>query len=238
MAQRSSPRARSSAARPTEIVLPKAAPRRGRSVPNALRLRCTTRELSAAPLSPQLLSQLLWAACGINRERGPFGLCGRTAASASNSQEIDVYVALEQGAYRYDPARHALSRVASADLRPLAINRGQRALSPSAPVRLIYVADIDRLANSEGYQEPGLHDPDVQRAYYYVDTGLIAGNVYLFAACYGLGAWFHNCQREALATKLKLRSTQHALFAQTVGYPAQLEQGKRAQHGLVRRQAR
>ena len=127
--------------------------------------------------------------------------------------------------------------VTSADLRPLAINRGQRALSPDAPVRLIYVADVDRLANSKGYQEPGLHDPDVQRAYYYVDTGLIAGNVYLFAACYGLGAWFHNCQREALATKLKLRPAQRVLFGQTVGYPVRVDgRGERAR--TDRRQAR
>jgi hypothetical protein len=52
--------------------------------------------------------------------------------------------------------------------------------------------DIDKLANTSGFQEPGLRDPEVQRSYYHVDTGLIAANVYLFAASIGLAAWFHN----------------------------------------------
>ena len=67
---------------------------------------------------------------------------------------------------------------------------------------------------------PGLRDPDVQRSYYYVDAGMIAANVYLFAASLGLAAWFHNCDKPALAAKLNLRADQRALFAQTVGYPA------------------
>jgi hypothetical protein len=86
-------------------------------------------------------------------------------------------------------------------------------------VRFIYVADIDRLENTSGFQEPGLLDPDIQRSYYYVDTGLIAANVYLFAASCGLAAWFHNCERAVLASKLKLRAKQRVLFAQTIGYP-------------------
>jgi nitroreductase len=81
------------------------------------------------------------------------------------------------------------------------------------------VADIDRLANTSGFEEPGLHDPDVQRAYSYVDTGLIAANVYLFCAASGLAAWFHNCDKPGLAAKLNLHDDQHVLFAQTVGYP-------------------
>ena len=121
----------------------------------ALAQRKTTRKISATPLPLPVLSNLLWAAFGINRKLGPFGLSGRTAASASNSQEIDLYVALEEGVYVYD-----------------------------------------------------------------VDTGLIAGNVYLFAAAQGLAAWFHNCNKAALAAELKLRPEQRVLYAQTVGYPA------------------
>ena len=60
-------------------------------------------------------------------------------------------------------------------------------------------ADIDKLANTSGFAEPGLRDADVQRSYYYVDTGLIAANVYLFSASLELAAWFHNCDKAALA---------------------------------------
>ena len=81
-------------------------------------------------------------------------------------------------------------------------------------------AGVDRLANTVGYAEPGLRDPDVQRSYSNVDVGLIAQNVYLFAAALGLAAWLHNCDKRALAAALKLRDDQRALFAQTVGYPA------------------
>jgi nitroreductase len=155
----------------------------------------------------------------VNRPQGPFGIPGRTAASASNSQEIDVYVALEEGTYLYDPFHHRLVPVVAGDLRRLAISHGQAALGAEAPVRLIYAADIDKLVHTSGYQEPGLRDPDVQRAYYYVDTGLIAANVYLFAASTGLAAWFHNCDHSQLSTQLNLRKDQRVLFGQTVGYP-------------------
>jgi nitroreductase len=185
----------------------------------ALRRRRTIREIGEKPLPLQTLSDLLWAACGVNRKLGPFGAPGRTAGSASNSQEIDVYVVLKEGAYLYDPLVNRLTPVAVGDLRPLAISRGQGG-GESAPVRLVYVADIDRLANTAGFAEPGLRDPDVQRSYYYVDAGMIAANVYLFAASLGLAAWFHNCDKPALAAKLNLRADQRALFAQTVGYPA------------------
>lgn len=187
----------------------------------ALRRRQTTRAFSDRKLSAEMLSELLWAAFGVNRARGPFGDVGRTAASASNSQEIDVYAALADGTYRYDARQHSLELVASGDLRALAINRGQSRTDPGvhAPVRLIYVADLERLVHTRGFREPGLRDPEVQRAYYYVDTGLIAANVYLFAAATGLAAWFHNCDRARLAARLPLREGQRVLFAQTVGYP-------------------
>jgi hypothetical protein len=144
---------------------------------------------------------------------------GRTAASASNSQEIDIYVALQDGTYLYDPFHHRLVLVVAGDLRRLAISQGQAAAGAEAPVRLIYVADIGKLVHTAGYQEPGLRDPDIQRSYYYVDTGLIAANVYLFAASTGLAAWFHNCNQPQLSMKLNLRKDQRALFGQTVGYP-------------------
>jgi len=191
----------------------------GASVFASLEQRRTTREISATPLPIQLLSSLLWAACGVNRRTGPFGAPGRTAASASNSQEIDLYVAVEAGVYLYDAISCVLIPVVAGDLRIAALTPGQRDVVASAPVQLIYVVDVHRLTHTSGFQEPGLHDPEVQKAYYYVDTGLIAGNVYLFAASQGLAAWFHNCDKSGLARKLGLRAEQRVLFAQSIGYP-------------------
>jgi hypothetical protein len=201
------------------IVLLKPKPDKGKSVLKVLEKRKTIREISDKKLSLQILSNLLWAACGINRKKGPFGIPSRTAASASNSQEIDVYVALKEGIYLYDAFQHILVPVIAEDLRTLAIGQGQVSIGDKAPVRLIYVADINKLVNTAGYQEPGLQNPEVQKSYYFVDTGLIAGNVYLFAASQELAAWFHNCNKPALTSKLKLRDDQRVLFGQTVGYP-------------------
>ncbi len=171
------------------------------------------------PLPVQVLSNLLWAAYGVNRKTGPFGAPGRTAASASNSQEIDLYVALADGVYLYDALEHRLVPVVAGDLRSAALTPRQHNVEASAQVQLIFVVDIDRLTHTKGFEEPGLHDAEVQKSYYFVDTGLIAGNVYLFAAAYGLAAWFHNCDRSGLAKRLGLRTEQRVLFAQSVGYP-------------------
>ena len=189
----------------------------GKSVLASLWDRKTIRNISDKPLPPQMLSDLLWAAFGVNRPQGPGGATGRTAASASNSQEIDLYVALPDGVYLYDALPHRLVPVFQGDLRAK-VGRGRRG-GGMAPVRLIYVVDIAKFAKA-GFQEPGLKDPDVQKSYYFVDTGLIAGNVYLFAASQGLAAWFHNCDKPGLAKDLNLRPDQRVLFAQTVGYPA------------------
>jgi hypothetical protein len=201
------------------ISLPKPVLRNGGSLARSLQLRRTIREICRKPVSRQTLSNLLWAAGGINRNNGPFGMPGRTAASASNSQEIDIYLLLQAGSYFYNPFAHALLPVARGDIRHLAIGRGQTDSGAHAPARIVYVADIDRLTNTRGFMEPGLHDPDVQRSYYFVDTGLIAANVYLYAASIGLAAWFHNCDKVALRTKLRLPDDQRVLFGQTIGYP-------------------
>lgn len=201
------------------LELPKPTLGRGTSVSKALQQRKTSREISDRKLSLQVLSNLLWAACGVNRKTGPFEIAGRTAASASNSQEIDLYVAMEEGIYLYDAFHHRLDPVLAGDLRALAIGPGQADFVMKAPVQLIYVVDINRLSHTSGYQEPGLQDIEIQKSYYYVDTGLIAGNVYLFAASQGLASWFHNCNKPALTAKLNLRAEQRVLFGQTVGYP-------------------
>ncbi len=201
------------------IALPKPKLEGGKTVFKALAHRKTIREVSDQKLSLQILSNLLWAACGVNRKNGPFAITGRTAATASNSQEIDVYVAIEEGIYNYDAIHHKLNPIVAGDLRALAIGEGQSNFGDKAPVRLIYVVDIHKLSHTSGYQEPGLQNAEIQKSYYFVDTGMIAGNVYLFAASIGLSAWFHNCNKPALTAKLNLRTDQRVLFGQTVGYP-------------------
>jgi nitroreductase len=185
----------------------------------ALKKRRTSRSIGNKKISLQLLSDILWAAQGINRIHGPFGGPGRTAGSASNSQEICIYVAMKEGTYLYEPDSRRLAPVAAGDNRALAIGAGQAEQGTNAPVRFIYVVDIDKF-NNAGFQEPGLYDAEIQKSYYFVDTGLIAQNVYLAASALGLASWFHNCNKAALVKKLGLKPHQRALFGQTIGYAA------------------
>lgn len=198
------------------IQLPKPALTKGLTVPAALKKRCTVRTISDKKLPEQMLSNILWAAAGINRTVGPFKKNGRTSASASNSQEIDIYVVLPEGIYLYDAPSHSILMVVKGDYRSSAVGAGQKGAGANAPVRLLYIVDVEKFKNA-GFQEPGLWDPETQKAYYFVDTGLIAGNVYLYAVSQGLCAWFHNCDKVALSKVLKLRPDQRVLFGQTVG---------------------
>ena len=197
------------------IVLPKPEKEGGKSVLAALWERKTVRNIRSEKLPPQMLSNLLWAAFGVNRESGSFGKPGRTAPSASNSQEIDLYVALPEGVYRYEAAPHRLAPVAAGDFR----SRSGRGAAATAPVNLFYVVDLTKYV-LEGNPDRRINDPEVQKSYYYCASGLIAQSVYLFAASQGLAAWFHNCDKENTAREFKLRPEQRVLFAQTVGYPA------------------
>jgi nitroreductase len=200
------------------ILLPKPLFDHPGTVYEALKIRSTSRAIAAKPIPLQILSDILWAAQGVNRLAGPFGGPGRTVASASNAQEICVYVALEAGIYLYDPALHRLTPVAAGDCRDLVIGPGQGKLGANAPARLIYVVDLEKFKTA-GFPEPGLYDAEIQKSYYFVDTGLIAQNVYLACASLGLAAWFHNCNKPAVAKKLALQPHQRALFGQTLGYP-------------------
>jgi nitroreductase len=190
-----------------------------KSLYKSLKKRQTLREFSDKKLSLQMLSNLLWAASGVNRKKGPFDLPGLTASTASDSQEIDIYVAMEEAVYLYNPINRILNTVIEEYLRKLALNKGQQDLECKAPIRLIFVADVEKLEHTKGFQEPGLQNPDVQKSYYFVDTGIIAQNVYLFAASMGLAAWFHNCNKTELSQKLNLRENQILLFSQTIGFP-------------------
>lgn len=165
--------------------------------------RRSGREFSPQPLPLPLLSNLLWAAFGVNRPDG-----GRTAPSALNAQEVEVFVALPSGAYRYDAAAHVLQLVAGTDVRRVT---GYQDFVDEAPLDLVYVAHHPRMAAV----------PVAQRAAYAnVAAGTIAQNVYLFAAGNGLAtvirAWI---DRDAIAQALGLSHDHQVLLAQTVGYP-------------------
>ncbi|AWM89014.1 SagB/ThcOx family dehydrogenase [Microvirga sp. 17 mud 1-3] len=177
----------------------------GRPLMEALAARKSSREFALQQLDPLILSDLLWAACGINR-RDDY----RTAPSARNWQEIDVYVALARGLYLFDPHHSQLDWVLRDDIRALT---GQQEFVWSAPVNLIYVADLTRMQGSA--------DRDEQRFYAALDTGFIAQNVYLFCASAGLATVVRGLiDRRALALRMGLRSEQRVIAAQTVGYPA------------------
>jgi len=168
----------------------------------ALKLRHSTREFSSKPLSPQLLSDLLWAADGVNRpESGK-----RTAPTAMDMREIQVYVALADGTYLYEPDAHALRKVSDKDIRRLT---GTQDFVGQAPVNLVYVADLSRMEGSE----------ENKRFYSATDTGFIAQNVYLFCSAAGLATVVRgSVERNPLATALKLGPHQQIILAQTVGY--------------------
>lgn len=196
------------------IPLPKPQKDGGKSVMAALWERRTTRRIRAEKLPPQVLSNLLWAAFGVNREKASFGKPGRTAPSASNSQEIDLYVAMPEGVYLYEAVPHRLTPVVAGDFRARSRRRG----GTTAPVHIFYVVDRTRYV-LEGNPDRNIDNPEVQKSYYYCATGLIAQNVYLFAASQGLAAHFHNCDKVSTHKEFKLRPEQSVLFAQTVGYP-------------------
>jgi SagB-type dehydrogenase family enzyme len=155
-------------------------------------------------LPRQELSNLLWAAFGINRpESGK-----RTAPSAMNWQEIDVYVALPEALYLYDAKMNALNVIASKDLREAT---GRQPFVAGAPLNLIYVADAAKMKNA--------NEQD-QSFYAAADAGFIAQNVYLYCASQGLATVIRGLvDRQALAKAMNLRPAQKVMFAQTVGYP-------------------
>jgi SagB-type dehydrogenase family enzyme len=176
----------------------------GKSLVQALKERQSTRSFSTEEIPVSILSNLLWAACGINRpESGK-----RTAPSAMNSQEIDVYVATHQGLFLYDAKEHALKPVLNQDIRPLT---GSQSFVGSAPLNLVYVADLSRMG--------GADDKDTT-FYSATDTGFISQNVYLYCASEGLSTFVRgSINRDSLAKAMKLNSNQKIILAQSVGYP-------------------
>lgn len=170
----------------------------------ALRARRSTREFSSRPLSPELLSTLLWAAFGVNRP----ATGGRTAPSAHGWQEIDVYVCLPSATYRYEASRHALTLAVARDLRALT---GTQDFVATAPLDLVYVADFSRMTGASAEE----------RAFFAAtDAAVIAENVYLFCAASGLATVVRGLvDRKRLAPALGLRPDERIVLGQTVGFP-------------------
>jgi len=197
------------------IILPKPEKDGGKSVLASLMERKTTRTISSRELPLQIISNLLWAGFGVNRDSGTFGKKGRTAPSASNSQEIYLFVALPGGVYLYEAIDHQLLPVAEGDFRA----RSGRRSASTAPLNIFFIADLGQYDLGPTQPDRKIGDPEVQKSYYYTDTGFIAQNIYLYAASFGLAVWFHNCDKENIPSEFKLKPSQRVLFAQTVGYP-------------------
>jgi nitroreductase len=185
------------------IQLPPPRTEGGRPLITALRLRRSTREYSEQPLPPRILSDLLWAAYGINRPGGE-----RTAPYWRHVMVIDVYAVMANGVWLYDPATHGLILHLSDDLRA---RTGLQDFAATAPLNLVFVAHGERMADLSAEE---------RRLYASVDSAFIGQNVYLYCASEGLGTVYRGAvDLPALARAMRLPSDQFVTAAQTVGYP-------------------
>jgi nitroreductase len=185
------------------ISLPAPKTEGGKPLMEALKLRATSRAFATDALPAQTISNLLWAAFGINRpQEGK-----RTAPSARNFQEIDVIVVMPAGAYLYDAQAVSLKPLVAGDLRALT---GVQEFVKDAPLTLVFVADQARMKGPAAEMQ----------SYAYADAAFISENVYLFCASEGLATGVRAMlDRPALAKALKLRADQMIVMAQCVGLP-------------------
>ena len=180
-------------------------PRReaGKPLMQALQLRRSIREYSQRPLSAQTISDLLWAAYGVNRPSGD-----RTAPYWRHIMVIDVYAAMADGVWLYDPKQHALRLHLGADIRS---QTGAQDFVATAPLNLVYVAHGERMKDVS---------PEDRRLYGSVDAAFAGQNVYLYCASEGLASVFRGAvDHEKLGRAMRLGDGQFVTFAQTVGYP-------------------
>jgi len=185
------------------VILPAPRSEGGKPLIQTLRLRRSIREYSERPLPPQVLSDLLWAAFGVNRTSGD-----RTAPYWRHVMVIDVYAAMADGVWLYDPQQHALLPYLTADIRA---QTGLQDFVAGAPLNLVYVAHGERMKDVS---------PEERRLYASVDTGFIGQNVYLFCASEGLATVFRGAvDYKKLAQAMRLDEEQFITFAQTVGFP-------------------
>ncbi len=185
------------------IELPPAQKTGGMPIMETLAKRSTARAFDTRELSAQQLSNALWAGFGISRPDGK-----RTAPSAMNRQELDLYVLLKAGAYLYDAKTHRLTPVLAEDLRPLG---GTQDFVREAPLTLVFVADLAKMGDGDRAQKEAMAD---------FDTGFVSENVYLYCASAGLATGVRAMvDRDALGRKLGLRADQRITAAQSIGYP-------------------
>jgi SagB-type dehydrogenase family enzyme len=176
----------------------------GRPLMQVLKDRSSSRAFSTENVPLHVVSDLLWAAFGINRpDSGK-----RTAPSARNWQEIDIYVATADGLYLYEARAHTLTPILAGDIRAMT---GRQGFVRDVPVNLIYVANFSRMGNA----------PTDEKIFYSAaDTGFISQNVYLYCASEGLATFVRALiDRPALAKAMRLRADQRVILAQSVGYP-------------------
>lgn len=186
------------------IKLPEPQIEKGKPLMQVLSERKSTRTFSDAALSFQELGNLLWAANGYNRKEQGM----RTAPSAMNRQEIDLYVTLKEGLYRYDAKEHSLIMVHNRDIR---IATGTQPFPGIAPVNIILVADMSKMS--------GQGAADLQTAY--IDAGYVSENIYLYCASEGLATVVRgSIDRQKLAAEMGISEKQTIIVAQTVGYPS------------------
>lgn len=177
---------------------------RGVNVMKAFSDRHSDREFSTRELSLQDLSDLLWAANGVNRP----GDGKRTAPSALNKQDVDIYVFLAKGVYLYDASKHVLKLVAEGDHR--AVVAGRQDFVKQAPVSLVYVSDLSRF---------GMGLDEQVKLMGAMDAGIVSQNVNLFCAGVGLSTVPRaSMDQEALRKLLKLSDTQVPMMNNPVGY--------------------
>ncbi|OQA51074.1 MAG: Nitroreductase family protein [Candidatus Omnitrophica bacterium ADurb.Bin292] len=175
----------------------------GKPLMQALSERKSSREFRPDELPPQVLSNLLWAANGVNRPDGR-----RTSPSAKNTQEIEIYVAKKEALYLYDAKEHALTVVIPEDIRS---RIGRQVFVQDAPVGLIFVSNTGKFRG--GSEEDALF-------YSATDTGYVGQNVYLFCASEGLSTVvLGTIDRDQLAKTMKLQPRQRIILTQPVGYP-------------------
>ncbi|KWD85793.1 nitroreductase family protein [Burkholderia ubonensis] len=188
---------------PVSINLPGPATDGGAPLMTALALRMSSREFAATPLPPTTLGALLWAADGINRPASG----GRTAPSAHAFNEIDIYVALPYGVYRYDAPAHRLVLKHAVDARNLT---GYQDFVGRAPLDLVYVVRTSAILA----MPPQQHD-----VFSAITAGAIAQNVSLYCVSAGLGTVVRGwIDHQALADALSLNEDELPILAQTVGY--------------------
>jgi SagB-type dehydrogenase family enzyme len=174
----------------------------GMPLMETLAKRSSARAFASRDLSDQQMSDLLWAAFGVNRPDGK-----RTAPSSRNNQETDIYVLLQQGVYIYNAEAHQLNRLMEEDIRELG---GTQEFVKDAPVTLVLIADLTRIAQG------GTGDK-LQTAY--IDAGYISQNIYLYCTSEGLATGARGLvDRPALGDKLGLKETQAIIIAHSVGY--------------------